>query len=80
LTGKNFADVVGARVMVEAGGRKQYRFGKGGGSYASSPDRRFVVGIGDTDKIERIVVRWPNGVEQEWLGPKPDQYHKLQQK
>ena len=36
LVGKDHADVVGARVVLEAGGRKQTRFAKGGGSYASS--------------------------------------------
>ncbi len=40
LAGKDHADVVGAKVRLEAGGRTQWRFAKGGGSYASSGDRR----------------------------------------
>ena len=79
LVGKDFADVVGTRVMVEAGGRKQYRFAKGGGSYASAPDKRFVVGIEASEKVDRVVVRWPNGIEGEWVGLNPDQYHKFRQ-
>ena len=48
LAGAGHADVVGARVVLEAGGRKQTRFAKGGGSYASSSDRRLVFGLGKT--------------------------------
>ena len=40
LVGKDHADVVGAKVSMEADGRTQTRFTKGGGSYASSGDRR----------------------------------------
>ena len=54
-------DVTGARVEVVAGGRSQFRFAKGGGSYASSPDRRLVVGLGTGDKIDRVTVRGPGG-------------------
>ncbi|MBX9582269.1 MAG: VCBS repeat-containing protein [Gemmataceae bacterium] len=46
LVGAKNRDVVGARVVVESAGGKQTRFAKGGGSYASTPDRRPVVGLG----------------------------------
>src|SRR5262249_38215499 len=42
------ADVVGAKVVLTAGGRTQTRFAKGGGSYASTPDRRHLFGLGET--------------------------------
>ncbi|HKB01386.1 MAG TPA: CRTAC1 family protein [Gemmataceae bacterium] len=77
LTGKDRGDVVGAKVVVEAGGRKQTRFAKGGGSYASAPDKRLVFGLGATDKIDKLTVTWPGGAEQTWTELKPDQYHRL---
>src|SRR5207248_11011457 len=79
LLGEGHADIVGARVVLEAGGRKQTRFAKGGGSYASSPDRRLVFGLGTSDRIDRLTVIWPDGQQQEWKGLPIDRYHVLVQ-
>lgn len=79
LARKDHADVVGARVVLEAGGRKQTRFAKGGGSYASSPDRRLVFGLGDADAVDKVTAHWPDGTQQEWTGLRPDRYHVLTQ-
>jgi hypothetical protein len=79
LQGAGHADVVGARVVLEAGGRKQTRFAKGGGSYASSSDRRLVFGLAKTDKIERVTVVWPDRTQQEWTDLPVDRYHVLTQ-
>src|SRR5262249_8092533 len=51
LATKDHADVVGARVVLEAAGRKQTRFAKGGGSYASANDPRMVFGLGGEKTI-----------------------------
>jgi hypothetical protein len=80
LEGAGHADVVGARVVLEAGGRKQTRFAKGGGSYASSSDRRLVFGLAKTDKIDRLTVIWPDRTQQQWTGLAVDRYHVLTQK
>jgi hypothetical protein len=72
LAGRENADVVGAKVILEAGGRTQTRFAKGGGSYCSSPDRRLVFGLGKTDKIDRITVVWPDRTKDEWKGSAVD--------
>jgi hypothetical protein len=79
IVGHNHADVVGSRVILEAGGRKQTRFAKGGGSYASAPDRRFVFGLGTSDTIDKVTVVWPNGQQQVWSGLAVDRYHVLAQ-
>jgi hypothetical protein len=79
LEGAGHADVVGARVVLEAAGLKQTRFAKGGGSYASSSDRRLVFGLAKTDKIDRLTVIWPDGKQQEWTGLAVDRYHVLSQ-
>ncbi|MBX9624641.1 MAG: CRTAC1 family protein [Gemmataceae bacterium] len=74
-SGAEHRDVVGARVVVEAGGRTQTRFAKGGGSYASSPDRRLVFGLGSAEKVTKLTVYWPDGTKQEWADVPADQYH-----
>jgi hypothetical protein len=79
LAGRGHADVVGARVILEAGGRKQYRFAKGGGSYASAPDQRLVFGLGKTERVDRVTVIWPNGERQKWTGLGVDGYYQLHQ-
>jgi hypothetical protein len=79
LVGKDFADVVGARVLVEAGGRKQTRFAKGGGSYASSPDRRLVFGLGKSNRVDKLTVIWRDGSRRSWDHVPVDRYHVLVQ-
>jgi hypothetical protein len=79
LVGEGNADIVGARVILNAGGRKQTRFAKGGGSYASCPDQRAVFGLGKTGRIDKATVIWPNGRQQEWTGLDVDSYHTLVQ-
>src|SRR5262249_12805898 len=63
---KSNRNAVGARVEIEAGGRKQVRFVTGGGSYLSAADRRVLVGLGDAGKIDRVTVTWPSGRKQEF--------------
>jgi hypothetical protein len=79
LVGAGHADVVGSKIVLEAGGRKQTRFAKGGGSYASSSDRRLVFGLGKTERIEKLTVTWPDRTEQKWTGLRTDRYHVLAQ-
>jgi enediyne biosynthesis protein E4 len=79
LLNKNHSDLVGARVTLGASDRTQTRFAKGGGSYLSSPDRRFVFGLGAADRIGKLTVDWPDGTKQEWSGLKVDRYYDLLQ-
>jgi hypothetical protein len=77
LVGKDHADVVGARAVVEAGGT-QTRFARGGGSYASSGDRRLLFGLG-TYTEARLLVTWPDGTEQRFDGLAVDHYSRVTQ-
>jgi enediyne biosynthesis protein E4 len=57
---------IGARVrMFDAAGR-QVQEVRGGGSYFSQNDLRVHFGLGRSAAIERVEVRWPNGLEEEW--------------
>jgi hypothetical protein len=77
LAGKGHRDVVGAKIVLEAGGRKQTRFAQGGGSYASSSDRRHVIGLGAAERITKLTVTWPNGQVQSFSDLLPDRYYRL---
>jgi hypothetical protein len=77
LEGADRRDVVGARIILEAGGRVQTRFARGGGSYLSSCDRRLIFGLGKVEWIDRLRVVWPSGREQEWPSLGIDRYWRL---
>src|SRR5262249_49447195 len=57
---------IGARVRAWAGGTQQTQEVRGGGSYASQNDFRVHFGLGKAERVERLAVRWPNGLEEEW--------------
>jgi enediyne biosynthesis protein E4 len=79
LVGLGNRDCVGAKVMLEAGGRTQTRFAKGGGSYASSPDRRMVFGMATATKIDKLTVIWPDGRLTSMTDLAIDKYHTIKQ-
>jgi hypothetical protein len=79
LIGQDHADVVGARVRLTTADGTQSRFAKGGGSYASSPDRRMVFGLGTAEKVTKMTVDWPNGTKQEFIDVPIDKYLILKQ-
>lgn len=53
-------DAIGARVIVQAGGRTIVRHVKGGGSYYSAHEHRLLIGLGAAQQVDSIEVRWPN--------------------
>jgi hypothetical protein len=70
---------VGAKVELEVGKRTLTRFTKGGGSYASSGDRRMLFGLGEETKPGRLTVTWPDGTKQQVGGLECDRYHRIVQ-
>ncbi|HYT88407.1 MAG TPA: ASPIC/UnbV domain-containing protein, partial [Gemmataceae bacterium] len=54
------------------------RFAKGGGSYASSGDRRLLFGLGQ-ETTGRLTVVWPDGKEQKFDDLQVDRYYRLTQ-
>ena len=71
---------LGARITLEAGGKKQVREIRSGGSYCSQSDLAAHFGLSDAAKIDRVTVRWPRGAVSEWTGLAVDQEHVLTQK
>jgi hypothetical protein len=50
---------------------------KGGGSYISQNDPRVHFGLGNAVRVDRLEVRWPNGLTETWADVRPDQILKL---
>jgi len=66
-------DAVGARVWVEAGGRRWLRPVTHTSGYLTATDAAVHFGVGDVERVERVVVRWPGDgsgqVVEEVFGP-----------
>jgi hypothetical protein len=56
---------IGARIEIEALGRKQISEVRSGASYLSHDDMRLHFGLGKATRIDRARIRWPNGNTQE---------------
>jgi len=59
----------GAHLRQGSGGQEQRQEVRGGGSYYSQNDLRLHFALGAARAIDRIVVRWPNGLEESWPQP-----------
>ena len=57
---------IGARVRAGTKDGRQTQEVRGGGSYASQNDLRVHFGLGGERMVDRLEVRWPNGLEEEW--------------
>jgi len=60
IGGPSNRDGLGARVTVEAGGRKQVFEVRGDGSYLSHSDTRVHAGMGTATRA-RVEIKWPSG-------------------
>ncbi|MBI3473716.1 MAG: CRTAC1 family protein [Candidatus Solibacter usitatus] len=65
---KSNRSAIGARVTLEAGGRRQVDEVMSGGSFYSQNDLTLYFGLGAASAIDRLQVRWPSGSVQEWKG------------
>ena len=52
---------IGARLALTAGGRRQVREVQSGSSYLAQNDLRAHFGLGQTQRAERLEIRWPDG-------------------
>lgn len=66
-------DAYGARVVLVSGEQKWLGLVQPGSSYLSSHDPRVHFGLGDTEKLDRVEVTWPDGTAEIFDGPSPDQ-------
>ena len=70
--GRGPRDAIGAVVTLEAGARRLRRDVVSGDSYCSQSDFRAHFGLGETTRVDRIVVRWPDGTREAFTVPGVD--------
>ena len=68
---------IGARVTLEAGGHRQVREVRSGGSYLSQSDLRAHFGLGALSGPVDVEVRMPGGDRWRWPGLAADRLHEL---
>ena len=59
-------DAIGAMVRVYSNGISQSAMVKSGSSYLSQSELPVTFGMGKTDRVERVVIQWPNGRTEEY--------------
>lgn len=67
-------DAIGARVILDLGERRLVRLVLTNHSYASSSDPRVHFGLGRTDAVRAIEVRWNDGSHERFTAPGVDRY------
>ena len=67
LTGtQSNRDAIGAVVRIVHGGTSQTRMVKSGSSYLSQSELPVTFGVGRRDRVDRVVITWPNGRTEEF--------------
>lgn len=61
---KSNRDAIGAKVTLQFGNITRLMEVKSGGSYLSQNQFRLQVGLGTAKKVDRIVIKWQNGVQE----------------
>ena len=73
------ASAIGAVVTVEAGGRRQVKVNQWATSYLSSHDPRLHFGLGRVRRVDRLEIRWPDGVTETHHDLGADRYLRVEQ-
>jgi hypothetical protein len=68
---------IGAIVTIEAGGRKQTQTLLSQSSFISQNDFRLHFGLGAAERVDSVIVRWPDGTTQNFPGGKSNRDMKL---
>jgi len=72
-------DAIGATVIVEACGQRQYDSVRNGGSYISASDPRLHFGLGSCAQVDSVSIKWPDGGMQNEKDLKLDAYTTMKQ-
>jgi len=79
LLGRDHRDVIGSTIVVEGSTRRLTRFAKGGGSYLSAGDPRLLFGLGESEQVRKVTVKWAWGETQSWDNLEPNAYWDLRE-
>jgi len=75
-TAKN-QDAINARVRIKTGEATQRRHVQSAYSYCAANDVRVHFGLGDASDVDRVVVRWPDGREENFGSVSAGGYYEL---
>ncbi|MBR9855241.1 MAG: VCBS repeat-containing protein [Algicola sp.] len=73
LKGKGNEDLTGTEVQIYHSGKSQYKFASTVRGYLSSVDSEMHFGLGDSKKIDSLIVKWNNGSSQTIYSIEPNQ-------
>src|SRR5208282_3731345 len=76
---KSNRDGIGARVRVKTAARILVDEVRSGSSYISNSDMRVHFGLGKSEKIEWVEIRWPSGLSERFTNLPVDQVHTLKE-
>lgn len=76
---KSNRDGIGAKVDLRAGPLHKVQEARSGSSYLSQSDGRIHFGLGQIDKIDSLVVRWPSGLVQQFNHLEADRFITLKE-
>ena len=76
---KSNRDALGARVRVKTATRILVDEVRSGSSYISNSDMRVHFGLGKSDKIEWVEIRWPSGLTERFSNLPVDQIHSIKE-
>jgi hypothetical protein len=72
-------DAIGAQVELHAAGNVQRRLVMPSRSYLSQVELPVTFGLGECERVEKVVVTWPDGTRQELTELAVDQLHIISQ-
>jgi hypothetical protein len=76
---KSNRDGIGARIRVKTASRILVDEVRSGSSYISNNDMRVHFGLGNSDKIDWLEVRWPSGLTERFANPGVDQIQTIKE-
>jgi len=76
---KSPRDAVGSTVYLTAGGVRQRGDVMSGGSFESSNDFRLHFGLGRSTTVDKLEVRWPDGVKESFTLPGVDRFFAIEE-
>jgi len=74
---KSNRDAIGAQVKISTAAGDRFATVTTSSSYQSSGDKRLHFGLGTSESIREIDIRWPSGIRQVLHDQKPDQIVKI---
>jgi hypothetical protein len=66
-------------VELHWGGRRQVQEVSGGSGFSAQNQRRLHYGIGASNTVDRVVIRWPSGQTQTIEAPAVDRLHHVKE-